>query len=83
MDQKYLQKRNINVKFKKKQHYAWRGYLERWTVDNDRFRRIHTFKKNPMRKQLEYEYSRLDEVGFGKFYYDMSGFTLKDIALVS
>lgn len=67
----------------KKQHYVWRGYLKRWTKENDRFGKIHTFRKQPMGNQPEYEYARLDEVGFGKFYYDMTGFAKKDIFVVS
>ena len=51
--------------------------------NNDRFGRVYTYRKHPMGNQPKYEYARLDKVGFGKFYYDITGFTNKDISVVS
>ncbi len=67
----------------KKQHYIWRGYLKRWTNDNSKTGRVHTFRKEPQGKQPEFENAKLENVGFGKFYYDMSGFSKYDVAIAS
>lgn len=67
----------------KKQHYVWRAYLKQWTDDRNRFGRIYTFRKHPQGNQPEIEYARLENVGFGKYYYDMTGITKRDVSVVT
>jgi hypothetical protein len=67
----------------KKQHYVWRGYLKRWNENEDRFGRVYVYRKNVWGNQPEIEYALLENVGFGKYFYDMTGFSKADISVVS
>ena len=67
----------------KKQHYVWRGYLKRWAVDEDWFGRIYTYRLHPQDNQKYIEFAKLDEVGFGKYYYDITGFSKKDVMVLA
>lgn len=67
----------------KKQHYVWRGYLKRWNEKEDRYGRIYVYRKNVKGNQKEIEYALLENVGFEKYFYDMTGFSAVDVSLVS
>lgn len=67
----------------KKQHYVWRGYLKRWNEKEDRYGRIYVYRKKVMGNQPEIEHALLENVGFGKFFYDMTGFSAADVSVVS
>lgn len=67
----------------KKQHYVWRGYLKRWNENEDRYGRIYVYRKEVKGNQPEIEYALLENVGFGKFFYDMTGFSAVDVSIVS
>lgn len=67
----------------KKQHYVWRGYLKRWNESEDRFGRVYVYRKKVLGNQPEIEYALLENVGFGKYFYDMTGFSKADVSVVS
>lgn len=67
----------------KKQHYVWRGYLKRWNKNEDRFGKVYVYRKNVLGNQPEIEYALLENVGFGKYFYDMTGFSKADVSVVS
>jgi len=67
----------------KKQHYVWRGYLKRWTDDGTSVGKIWVKRKKKYGNQLLDEYVSVIKVGFENYFYDMSGFTDKDIDIVN
>ena len=67
----------------KKQHYVWRGYLKRWNENEDRFGKVYVYRKNVLGNQPEIEYALLENVGFRKYFYDMTGFSKADVSVVS
>lgn len=67
----------------KKQHYVWRGYLKRWNEEFDSLGRIYVYRKSVKGNQPRLENARLQNVGFEKYYYDMTGFSKVDVELVS
>ena len=66
----------------KKQHYVWRGYLKWWTKDLSTTGRTYVYRKNPFGNQAEIQEVQLTEIGFQKYFYDVSGFTDKDLSIV-
>lgn len=66
----------------KVQHYVWRGYLKRWTLEGDRNGKVFVYRKKPMGKQTQLSDKPVPvrNVGFEKYYYDISGFAEKDIS---
>lgn len=67
----------------KRQHYVWRGYLKRWNKEIDSLGRIYVYRKCVKGNQPKLENARLENVGFEKYYYDMTGFSKVDVGLVS
>lgn len=68
----------------KKQHYIWRNYLSKWTQSEDKFKgKIYVFRKEVKGNQNEVEFRELEKVGFEKYYYDISGFTEKDLIILN
>lgn len=68
----------------KKQHYIWREYLTRWSDSGDRFKgKLYVLRKVLRGKQEHIEFRELDKIGFEKYYYDMTGFQEKDIAIIN
>ena len=67
----------------KKQHYVWRGYLKRWNENEDRFGKVYVYRKNVLGNQPEIEYSLLENIGFRKYFYDMTGFSKADVSVFS
>lgn len=61
----------------------WRGYLKRWTKENDSSGKIFTYRNNPKVGQPEFEKTLLRNVGFEKYFYDMTGITQEDVRTVS
>lgn len=67
----------------KKQHYVWREYLSKWTDTGDNYKgKVFVLRKNPKGNQEKIEYRELEKVGFEKFFYDVTGFTEKDVKIV-
>lgn len=66
----------------KRQHYVWRGYLKRWNKEIDSLGRIYVYRKCVKGNQPKLENARLENVGFEKYYYDMTGFSKVDVGLV-
>ena len=66
----------------KVQHYVWRGYLKRWTLEGDTKGKVFVYRKKPMGNlpQLLNDPVPLTNVGYEKYYYDVSGFTDKDVS---
>ena len=63
----------------KKQHYIWREYLTRWTDSGDRFNgKLFVLRKLIRGKQERIEFCKLQNIGFEKYYYDVTGFQEKD-----
>lgn len=63
----------------KKQHYIWREYLTRWTDSCDRFNgKLFVLRKLIRGKQERIEFCKLQNIGFEKYYYDVTGFQEKD-----
>lgn len=69
----------------KAQHYVWRGYLKRWDQKNDSNGRIFVYRKKPIgtQPQLPDKPVLLANVGFEKYYYDITGFTQEDVSLLT
>ena len=67
----------------KRQHYVWRGYLKRWNKEIDSLGRIYVYRKCVKGNQPKLENARLENVGFEKYYYDITGFSKVDVGLVS
>lgn len=67
----------------KKQHYVWRGYLKRWSENENRYGKVYVYRKKILGNQLEIENAPLENVGFGKYFYDMTGFSKTDVSIVS
>ena len=65
----------------KKQHYIWRKYLIPWTNNNLETGTIFVYRKNPRGTQQVIEQRELMKIGFENYYYDISGFTDKDISI--
>ncbi len=65
----------------KRQHYVWRKYLVPWT-DNRSLDtgKIFVYRKNPRGAQQAIEQRELMKIGFENYFYDISGFTKKDIS---
>lgn len=64
----------------KRQHYIWRKYLSKWSDGNDLLlSRVYIYRKRPKGKQNVIENDSLKNVGFEKFYYDISGYNERDI----
>lgn len=66
----------------KKQHYVWRGYLKQWTPDLSTTGRTYVYRKHTFGNQAEIQEVQLTEIGFQKYFYDVSGFTDKDLSIV-
>lgn len=64
------------------QHYVWRAYLKRWTKQQTPTGEIWVLHKFPKGKQEPIQLLPLKRIGFEKYYYDVTGFTTKDIELV-
>lgn len=63
----------------KKQHYIWREYLTRWTDSGDRFNgKLFVLRKMLRGKQERIEFCKLQNIGYEKYYYDVTGFQEKD-----
>ena len=68
----------------KVQHFVWRGYLKQWTKELKSNGKIFVYRKQPSGKQpqLPDKPVLLTNVGFGKYYYDVTKFTQNDVALL-
>ena len=68
----------------KAQHYVWRGYLKRWSDNGTTEGKIYVYRKNPIgtQPQLPNNPILLSNVGFEKYYYDITGFSEKDILFI-
>lgn len=64
----------------KKQHYVWRKYLQKWIGNNNK---LFVLRKNTFGTQKAIESAEVEKVGFEKFFYDISGFSEKDINFYS
>ena len=65
----------------KKQHYVWRKYLVPWTDSrNLETGKILVYRKKPRGTQQTIEQRELMKIGFENYYYDISGFTGKDLS---
>ena len=68
----------------KKQHYIWREYLSRWTESGDNYKgKVFVLRKSPKGNQSKIEFCELEKIGFEKYYYDISGFSKKDISILN
>lgn len=68
----------------KKQHYIWREYLSRWTESVDNYKgKVFVLRKSPKGNQSKIEFRELEKIGFEKYYYDISGFSKKDISILN
>lgn len=68
----------------KKQHYIWRDYLSRWTESEDNYKgKVFVLRKSPNGNQSKIEFRELEKIGFEKYYYDISGFSKKDISILN
>lgn len=68
----------------KKQHYIWREYLSRWTESGDNYKgKVFVLRKSPKGNQSKIEFRELEKIGFEKYYYDISGFSKKDISILN
>ena len=68
----------------KKQHYIWREYLSRWTESGDNYKgKVFVLRKLPKGNQRKIEFRELEKIGFEKYYYDISGFSKKDISILN
>lgn len=66
----------------KKQHYIWRKYLAPWTNnENLDTGKIFVYRKKPRGTQQIIEERELMKIGFENYFYDISGFTKKDISV--
>lgn len=66
----------------KKQHYVWRKYLVPWTDNRDLGTgKILVCRKKPRGTQQAIEQRELMKIGFENYYYDISGFTGKDLSV--
>ena len=79
---------NLGVKIMsdttKRQHYIWRNYLTRWTDNGDRLKgKLYVKRKKLRGSQNLIEFSKLEKIGFEKFYYDVTGFQDKDVSILN
>ena len=58
----------------KRQHYIWRKYLKRW-ITSDADNKLYVLRKELHGEQNAIECCKLENIGFEKFFYDMTGFT--------
>lgn len=58
----------------KRQHYIWKKYLKRW-ITSDSDNKLYVLRKELRGEQNAIEYCKLENIGFEKFFYDMTGFT--------
>lgn len=64
----------------KKQHYVWRKYLAPWTNNGSLDTgKIFVYRKKTRGTQQVIEQRGLMKIGFENYFYDISGFTKKDI----
>ena len=68
----------------KVQHFVWRNYLKRWTNENSSNGKIFVYRKKTIGTQPQFPDNPvlLTNVGFGKYYYDVTGFSQKDVVLL-
>lgn len=65
----------------KKQHYIWRKYLVPWTNNGSlKTGKIFVYRKNPRGAQQVIEQRELMKIGVENYFYDISGFTKKDLS---
>ena len=65
----------------KKQHYIWKKYLKKWVI-SDVEEKLYVLRKQIHGKQAAIEYRKLDDIGFEKYFYDMSGFSKESINIL-
>lgn len=66
----------------KKQHYVWRKYLVPWTNNGSPDTgKVFVYRKKAKGTQQVIEQRELMKIGFENYFYDISGFTKKDISV--
>lgn len=64
----------------KKQHYVWRKYLVPWTNNGSLDTgKIFVYRKKLRGTQQAIEQRELMKIGFENYFYDISGFSKKDL----
>ena len=66
----------------KKQHYVWRKYLASWTNNGSLDTgKIFVYRKKTRGTQQTIEQRELMKIGFENYFYDISGFTERDLSI--
>ena len=66
----------------KKQHYVWRKYLASWTNNGSLDTgKIFEYRKKTRGTQQTIEQRELMKIGFENYFYDISGFTERDLSI--